>query len=123
MLLDSCVVIDVLRGREDARAFIKGLSDAPQVSVLTATELFAGIRDLNERRMVEAALAEFTAIDVGLEIATLAGDYIREFGPSHGVDPVDAVIAATAKTAKLELATLNLEHFPMFKGLKRPYKA
>ncbi|KAA3419994.1 PIN domain-containing protein, partial [Streptococcus pneumoniae] len=54
--------------------------------------------------------------------ASLAGDYVRQYGPSHGVDPIDALIAATAKSANLQLATLNLKHFPMFKGLKRPYR-
>lgn len=33
-----------------------------------------------------------------------------------------APIAATAKARDLPLATLNLKHFLMFKGLKRPYR-
>jgi hypothetical protein len=60
--------------------------------------------------------------EIGLETACLAGDCVREYGPSHGVDPIDALIAATAKTRDLELATLNLKHFPMFKDLKRSYR-
>ena len=58
--------------------------------------------------------------DIGLETAGLAGDYVRRYGPSHGVDPIDALIAATAKTRNLELATLNLKHFPMIDTPKRP---
>ena len=56
------------------------------------------------------------------DIAGLAGDYVRRYGPSHGTDPIDALIAATAKTHGLALATLNLKHFPMFAGLTRPYR-
>ncbi len=123
MLLDTCVVIDVLRGNEAGRAFVKGFSEPPSVSVLTATELHAGIRDLGELRRVEAALQSYLVINIGLEIATLAGDYVREYGRSHGVAPIDALIAATAKHSGLELATLNLKHFPMFKGLTRPYRS
>ena len=121
MLLDTCIVIDVLRGREAAFEFVNGLADAPSLSAITATELIAGVRNVRERRRIERLLDVYVVHDIGLDIASLAGDYVRQYGASHGVDPIDALIAATAKTHDLDLATLNLKHFPMFKGLKRPY--
>jgi hypothetical protein len=123
MLLDSCIVIDVLRGREAALAFVSGLAEAPSLSTITATELIAGVRNARERRQIDRLLEVYVVHDIGLEIASLAGDYVREYGPSHSVDPIDALIAATAKSRGLDLATLNLKHFPMFKGLRRPYQA
>jgi predicted nucleic acid-binding protein len=123
MLLDTCVVIDVLRGREAALAFVTALADAPYLSVITATEIVAGVRGAKERRQIEALLETYQVLDIGLEIAKLAGDYVRLYGPSHNVDPIDALVAATAKTHDLPLATLNLKHFPMFEKLKRPYMA
>lgn len=45
MLLDTCVVIDVLRGHGAALSFVTGLSDAPALSAITATELIAGVRN------------------------------------------------------------------------------
>lgn len=122
MLLDSCILIDVLRGREAALRFVDGLTATPSLSVITATELIAGIRNARERRHIERLLEVYTVHDIGLEVASLAGDYVRQYGRSHSVDPMDALIAATAKLCDLELATLNLKHFPMFKGLKRPYQ-
>ncbi|GIX28524.1 MAG: ribonuclease VapC10 [Burkholderiales bacterium] len=122
MLLDTCIVIDVLRGREAALAFVNGLPEAPSLSAITATGLIAGVRNARERRQIERLLEVYKIHDIGLETASLAGDYVRQYGPSHGVDPIDALIAATAKSANLQLATLNLKHFPMFKGLKRPYR-
>jgi predicted nucleic acid-binding protein len=122
MLLDSCIMIDVLRGREAALAFVNGLPEAPSLSVITATELIAGVRNAHERRQVERMLAVYVTHDIGLEIASLAGDYLRQYGRSHGIDLIDTLIAATAKTSGLALATLNLKHFPMFKGLRRPYR-
>lgn len=121
MLLDTCIVIDLLRGREDAFAFVTGLAEAPALSVITATELLAGIRNARERRKIERLLAVYTVYDIDLAIAVLAGDFVRRYGPSHGVDPIDALIAATAKRHKTGFATLNLKHFPMFKALTRPY--
>jgi hypothetical protein len=121
-LLDTCVVIDVLRGSEAALAFVTDLPERPTLSAITATELMAGVRNARERRRIERLLEVYAVRDIGLEIASLAGDFVRRYGPGHGVDPIDALIAATAKVGQLDLATLNLKHFPMFTGLVRPYR-
>ncbi|MBV9289645.1 MAG: type II toxin-antitoxin system VapC family toxin [Hyphomicrobiales bacterium] len=123
MLLDTCILIDVLRGKEAALAFVAGLPGAPALSAVTVTELVAGCRNVKERRQVDRLLSQYVVQDIGRDIAGLAGDYIRRYGPSHGTDPIDALIAATAKLTGLPLATLNLKHFPMFAGLRRPYRA
>lgn len=122
MLLDTCIVIDLLRGRESAIAYATGLSETPSLSAVTATELLAGCRSARERREIERILSIFAVHTIDLEIARLAGDYVRTYGRSHAVDPIDALIAATAKVRTVELATLNLKHFPMFGGLERPYQ-
>lgn len=121
MLLDTCILIDVLRGQDAAVAFVEGLSEAPSLSVITATELIAGVRDATERRRIERLFQVYAVHDIDLEIASLAGDYVRRYGPAQGVDPIDALIAATATVRDRPLATLNPRHFPMFAGLARPY--
>ena len=121
MLLHTSIVIDMLRGREAAVAFVSSLPDTPSLSMITATELIAGCRNVRERRQIERLLGTYVIYEIGLAIASLAGDYVRQYGPSHGVDPIDALIGATAKMHGLPLATLNLKHFPMFDNLKRPY--
>lgn len=122
MLLDSCIVIDLLRGREAALAFLDDLPHKPSLSVITITELVAGIRNAHERSAVDHFVAACQTFPITLEIASLAGDHVRRYRPSHGVDPIDALIAATAETHDLPLATLNLKHFPMFEKLRRPYE-
>lgn len=123
ILLDTCILIDVLRGRYAAGAFVSGLDAAPSISTITATELIAGARGTKETRAIDRILETYVTIDIGVEIARLADDYVRAYGPSHAVDPIDALIAATAKTSQLDLATRNIKHFPMFKGLKQAYAA
>ena len=122
-LLDTCILIDVLRGREAAVGFVSGLKAAPVISVITATKLIAGARGAKETAAIDRILATFDVAEINLDIARLAGNYVRDYGPGHAVDPIDALIAATAATKSLDLATLNLKHFPMFRGLKRPYAA
>ena len=123
MLLDTCVMIDVLRGKAAAFGFVSGLENAPALSAVTVTELVAGCRSVKERRQIDRLLSHYVIHDINRDVASLAGDYVRQYGPSHGTDPIDALIAATAKTNNLPLATLNLKHFPMFAGLTRPYRA
>jgi predicted nucleic acid-binding protein len=122
MLLDTCIMIDVLRGKAAAVAFVAGLEATPALSAVTVTELVAGCRNSKERRQIDLLLSHYAVQDIGLDIAALAGEYIHRYGPSHGTDPIDALIAATAKVRALPLATLNLKHFPMFAGLARPYR-
>jgi predicted nucleic acid-binding protein len=121
MLLDTCVVIDVLRGVDNAVRFVTALSAPPAVSAVTATELIAGVRNTAERRTIDRLLQVYTVYDIDRDTAVLAGEYVRQYGPARGVDPLDAMIAATATTRAVRLATRNLKHFPMMKGLTRPY--
>ena len=122
MLLDTCIVIDVLRGKVAAVDFVSSLKDAPSLSAVTVTELVVGCRNVKERREIDRLLLHYVIHDIDRDVAGLAGDYVRRFGPSHGTDPIAALIAATAKTMSLRLATLNVKHFPMFAGLTRPYR-
>jgi predicted nucleic acid-binding protein len=47
---------------------------------------------------------------------------MQEYHRSHsGTGLGDCLIAATALTEGLELATLNVRHYPMFPELARPF--
>jgi predicted nucleic acid-binding protein len=122
VLLDTCIMIDVLRGKAVAFDFVSSLENAPALSAVTVTELVAGCRNIRERRDIDRLLSHYILHDINRDVAALAGDYVRRYGPSHGTDPIDALIAATAKTLSLPLATLNVKHFPMLAGLTQPYR-
>jgi predicted nucleic acid-binding protein len=121
-LLDTCVLIDVLRSRRQAIAFVEGLEGEPWVSVVTAAELLAGQRSPVERSKIGQLLEELVVADVVLEIAVLAGTFCRDFRQTHGVEIPDALIAATAKVHGVRLVTRNLRHFPMLDDVVVPYR-
>ncbi len=57
------------------------------------------------------------------QTARRAAELMRRHRRSHqGIGLGDYLIAATATVRGLELATLNVEHFPMFKGLRAPFR-
>ena len=120
-LLDTCIVIDFLRGQEAAKAFLQKLPSRPHVSVVTLTKIFAGLRSRKEETAVRAFFADCRIWNLTPDISENAGYMLRHYRPSLGIDVPDALIAATAEHHRLELATLNVKHFPMFKRLKPAY--
>ena len=121
MLLDTCIVIDLLRLRTEATAFLHRLRERPSVSAITVAEVFAGFRSQNDENAGRRFLRECRVLAVSPAIAESAGAALRHYRSSHSVGIADALIAATAEHHGLELATLNVKHFPMFKKLKAAY--
>jgi predicted nucleic acid-binding protein len=89
--------------------------------VLTVAEVKRGVRREKESKILGDIFAKWSVLPVTFEIASLAAEYLRIYAPTHGLDVVDALNAATAEIHAVKLATLNLKHFPMFPGLTRPY--
>lgn len=121
VLLDTSVLIDILRGAEPAIAYARGLAEPPLCSEITRVEVVRGLRS-SERRATERLFASLRWVAVDEQIARRAGELGRRFRRSHqGLATADLVIAATVEELGLELATLNVRHFPMIQGLSAPY--
>ena len=121
LLFDTNVLIEYLRDRPDARKFLEAQDERPSISVGSVLELYAGFKNRREEQNAERLLSEAKVLPITQDIAKRAGIWSRLFGPSHGLDDIDALIAATAEHHELRLATLNVKHFPMFPKLKRAY--
>ena len=99
------------------------LGTVPAASEITRVEVLRGVRS-GERRMTERLLGSFRWIPLDEAVGRRAGDLGRRWRASHrGLVTADLVIAATALEHELDLATLNVRHFPMFEGLASPYPA
>ena len=120
-LVDTDVLIDYLRGNNEAVNYIKTYSKKVLLSAISVAELYAGVKD-DERSALAEFIGIFPVLPVTMMIAKIGGDYKRDFFKSHNVGLADALIAATAKTHNAALKTLNTKHFPMFKDLEPPYK-
>ncbi|HSU68089.1 MAG TPA: type II toxin-antitoxin system VapC family toxin [Tepidisphaeraceae bacterium] len=120
-LLDSDVLIDFLRGRPDAVAFLSNLQARPLVSVVTVAELFAGVREGSERASLETFLRSSVTVEVDEGMATRAGLLLPQYRKSHGMGLADALIAAAAEVSGASLVTLNAKHFPMLTNIVVPY--
>ena len=121
VLLDTSIVIDMLRGAKPALAYARSLTEPPTCSEITRVEILRGVRS-GERRMTERLLGTIRWAPVDESIARRAGELGRRYRRSHrGLATADLIIAASALELGLELATLNVRHFPMVPGLAAPY--
>ena len=120
-VLDTTVLIDVLRGESSASTWLISLDDQPSCSEVTRVEVVRGLLS-HERSSAERLFAGLNWVPVNESIARYAGDFGRRFRSSYGsIGTNDLIVAATAIDQGATVATSNLKHFPMFKGLKRPY--
>ena len=122
VVVDTDVLIDYLRDRTEAVAYIDALSEPVLMSVVTLAELYAGVREGSERLFLDMFVSVFEMVAVDSEIARLAGLFRRTYGKSHNLGLPDALIAATAQTRKARLVTLNRKHFPMLADVVVPYQ-
>ena len=121
VLLDSSIVIDLLRGHRPALEYVRALDQLPVASEITRVEVLRGIR-IGDRRMTERLFGTFGWLALDEPIARRAGELGRRWRASHrGLATADLVIAATALEHDLDLATMNVRHFPMFEALEPPY--
>jgi len=125
ILVDTDVLIDFLRGYEEAMSLVAVNSERIVVSSIVVAELYAGVRggaDGVEQGVLERLLGLFRVVPVSSGIARLGGLYKRDYGKSHGVGLADAIVAATATVEDAELMTLNVKHYPMFSGIEAAYR-
>ena len=117
LLLDTSIIIDFLRRKDKENSTLFTLVQEKRklaISIITHTELYAG-RSVWERK---EALEELEKLFSGVNILPLQEEVSRKAGEikaKFGVGLLDAIIAATALTNKLDLATLNIKDFEKIK--------
>ncbi len=116
LLLDTTILIDVLRGRSVA-ARLKDLSAIgerpPWISAISVEEIHRGARP-SESEAIKALLDGLQVVPVGRREAETAGVWRRDFA-KLGVTLAqsDCLIAASAHVLGIRLATGNVKDYPM----------
>lgn len=106
MIVDSCVLIDVLNGHTVAREALRALHDL-HVSVIARAEVLTGARNEAARGGAFALLAPLVMIDVDVAIA----DHAAAIRQAHRIKLPDALILASAARLGMPLVTRD-GHFP-----------
>ncbi|HCU24100.1 MAG TPA: hypothetical protein DF383_03705, partial [Deltaproteobacteria bacterium] len=109
------VFIEFFRGNLQVTVHFEELLRADSLltySPVTLAEIYRGIRS-NEKAEVETILSAFECLPLNQEVGRRAGDYLKKYARSHGIEVADALIAATAVIHKVQLCTFNWKHYPM----------
>lgn len=116
VLVDSDILIEVSRGRDQeilARWSELSQSDNPVLfSPVTAAELWAGARP-REHEAIGNLFRALVCVPIDSETGRQAGDYLRQYHKSHGLELGDALIAAAARLHRADLWTRNRRRYPM----------
>ncbi len=121
-LVDTDVVIDYLRGNDQAVKFFEKSVEPCCLSAVTVAELYAGVKGEDEEARLDGFLNAHEILEIGRLNAKRAGLLFKTYHRSHGTGIIDAFIAAAAEASGSELVTLNKRHFPMLKEVFVPYR-
>ncbi len=118
LLLDSNILIDLLRGEAQALTWIEAHAGATSISVISWMEILVGCHN-DELGAVEPWLNSFPRLELTQAIAREAAACRR----SLGLKIPDAIILATARCHRLQLVTRNIHDFPESLGdVQIPYR-
>jgi predicted nucleic acid-binding protein len=123
-LIDSSILIDVLRDYSPAKTWLDGLADDDwTISIITQAELLVGCRNKREQQAVLSELSQYQSLWLTQSSQQQALDWLSLHRLASGIGFLDCLIAATAVERGLVLATVNDKHFRRISELvvERPY--
>ncbi len=116
VFVDSDILIWHLRGNQEAKKLLKKLildADADLWNgAMQRAEIIFFMRE-NEVKQTMDLFSLFKTHPVDQAIVDEAGKYYRKWNPSHGIDPNDAILAATVSLYGGRIITQNISHYPM----------
>lgn len=116
ILLDTTIVIDLLRGRSEAVRRLRGLRDAgdsPCVCAVNVEETVRGLRP-DESELASRLFRGLRVVPLGEREGRQAGEWRREHAArGRTLAQADCLVAAAALSVGGRLATGNVKDFPM----------
>jgi predicted nucleic acid-binding protein len=116
VLVDSDILIEISRERNrDILSKWTQLAESDGAilcSPVSSTELWAGALP-REHKATAKLFSTLVCVPIDYETGRQAGDYLRQYGKSHGLQIGDALIAAIAVLNRAVLWTRNRKHYPM----------
>lgn len=116
ILVDSDVLIEVTRARDSATlerwADLTESEDVVLCTPVSVAELWHGARP-SDHKVLRDLFRSLVCVPLDAVTGTQAGEYLRTYHKSHGLELGDALIAAAAVQHNATLWTRNRKHYPM----------
>ncbi len=126
ILLDSDVMIDLLRQYPPAMKWFDTLEDEEEIvlSGYVVMELLQGCRNKLEQVRVQRVLSAYGIVWLSPAGCDEALEVFAEYHLSHGAGLLDVLIGQTAVALEVPLYTFNQRHYEFIPGLHtvQPYE-
>lgn len=122
MILDSDVLIEILRGNAQTARWVAAhasTGEALRYAPVSRAEIGAGTR-AGEEKGIAALFAGLDAVTIDATAGELAGERLRRYRRSHGLELGDALIGASTQQYGEQLATFNRGRYPGITRLASP---
>ena len=118
-LLDTCILIDYLRGEPNVHNFlVKNTKIKLSMSTVTMMELIIGAFNKREVYYIQKAFKGIDIVYIDSDISKIAENLIIKYSKSHNLQINDALIAATSIRMNVELITFNVSDFKYIPDVK-----
>ncbi|MCL2270623.1 MAG: type II toxin-antitoxin system VapC family toxin [Treponema sp.] len=118
-LLDTCILIDYLRGEPSVHnLLVKNSKIKLSMSTITMMELIIGAFNKREIYYIQKAFKEIDIIYIDNDISEIAENLIIKYSKSHNLQINDALIAATSIKMDIELLTFNVSDYKFIPEIK-----
>jgi predicted nucleic acid-binding protein len=118
ILLDTNVLIEILKGNEKTIQVVESLNVTLCISSITVMELYYGALNKAEIKKLERFTMLFKVLHLNEEVSMQATELIKTYAKSHTLDIPDSLIAATAVKNELTLFTYNTKDFKYINHIK-----
>lgn len=122
MILDSDVLIEILRSNAQTAGWVAAQAstgEALRYSPVSRAEVGAGMR-ASEEKIIASLFAGLDAVTIDATTGELAGERLRRYRRSHGLELGDALIGASSVQYGERLATFNRRRYPGITRLASP---
>lgn len=117
-LLDSDILIWILRGQKKTLELLDSLDGPFYISTISRAEVLAGAFT-KEKPKIKKLLDSMINVPVDVKIADRAGEFLRKYGKrGRELELEDMLIAASCVENNLTLLTYNLSHYRPVKELR-----
>lgn len=121
-LLDTAIVVDLLRGYTPARQWLSTQSDLA-VPALVWIEILQGAANKIALQRASQLLKQFERVNLTDADIEWSVQQLTRYHLSHNIGGIDCLIAAPAHRLSVTLYTANLKHFTPLIGslVQKPY--
>lgn len=123
ILLDTDVMVDIIRGYPPAMRWFSALKETPVLPGFVVMELIAGCQDKRDLALTRKAVGAMNILWPESEHCNKAIADLAQHHLASKLDPNDALIGELAVGLGTTLRTFNVRHFSLIPGLKilKPY--